>query len=288
MSKKNFGYTSISNIRRRLGTWDSRKPGQSPKEMKALLEGADKTLKETKMKPESQGPTESGKLQDKKLKIHGEPRVKISTNYVYDLGKLPHNRDFKQELSSSWKKSIGSLISSNKPESAKVRNPLTIHDRSTGGPRKGHGDYLRFKHYKSRTYSPDTPTRTGVYGSEVTRNPSLRKSATDAVKDKVNISPVGDLTSKHFSPKHRADMNQLKKDIKEIRDFANKPVRDYRQEFRQSIKPNVTYRTQGKQDLLEGKPRKTTVSARAGAGLQHIKAQFKRYGAKQWLKSKTH
>ena len=85
MSKKNFGYTSVSNIKRRLGTWDSRKPGQSPKEMKALLEGADKTLQGTKMKPESQG----------------------------------------------------SIISSNKPESAKVRNPLTIHDRSTGGPEKG-------------------------------------------------------------------------------------------------------------------------------------------------------
>ena len=91
------------------------------------------------------------------------------------------------------------------------------------------------------------------------------------VQDKVKISPVADLTSKHFSPKRRADMNQLKKDIKEIRDFANKPVRDYRQEFRQSIKPNVTYRTQGKQDILEGKPRKTTVSAKAGAGMQLLK-----------------
>ncbi len=53
-------------------------------------------------------------------------------------------------------------------------------------------------------------------------------------------------------------------------------------------KPNVTYRTQGKQDILEGKPRKTSVTAKAGAGLQHIKAQFQRYGAKQWWKSKTH
>ena len=39
---------------RRLGTWDSRKPGQSPKEMKKLLEKADDTLKSTKMKPEFQ------------------------------------------------------------------------------------------------------------------------------------------------------------------------------------------------------------------------------------------
>ena len=51
---------------------------------------------------------------------------------------------------------------------------------------------------------------------------------------------------------------------------------------------NTSFRTQGKQDLLEGKPRKTSVSAKAGAGLQHIKAQFQRYGAKQWWKSKTH
>ena len=53
-------------------------------------------------------------------------------------------------------------------------------------------------------------------------------------------------------------------------------------------KPNVTYRTQGKQDLLEGKPRKTTVSAKAGAGMQMLKAQMRRFGAKQWWQSKTH
>jgi len=87
------------------------------------------------------------------------------------------------------------------------------------------------------------------------------------VQDKVKISPAGDLTSKHFSPKHRSDMNQLKKDIKEIRDFANKPVRDYRQEFRQSIKPNVTYRTQGKQKLLSG--------GKAG-GMSYIFKEMKR------------
>ena len=40
---------------RRLGTWDSRKPGQSPKEMKKLLEKADDTLKKTRMGPERQG-----------------------------------------------------------------------------------------------------------------------------------------------------------------------------------------------------------------------------------------
>ena len=282
MSKKNFGYTSVNNIKRRLGTWDSRKPGQSPKEMKALLEGADKTLQGTKMKPESQGPTESGKLQDKKLKIHGEPRVKISTNYVYDLGKLPHNRDFKQELSSSWKKSIGSLISSNKPESAKVRNPLTIHDRSTGGPRKGHGDYLRSKHYKSRTYSPDTPTRTGVYGSEVTRNPSLRKSATDAVKDKVKIGSVAGWAMR--------DPSMVMEDyFMPNPPKPKKSVPHQKNEQRQNQRQKVgTFRTQGKQDLLEGKPRKTTVSAKAGAGMQMLKAQMRRFGAKQWWQSKTH
>ena len=43
---------------RRLGTWDSRKPGQSPKEMKKLLEKADDTLKKTRMGPEDQGLTD--------------------------------------------------------------------------------------------------------------------------------------------------------------------------------------------------------------------------------------
>lgn len=56
----------------------------------------------------------------------------------------------------------------------------------------------------------------------------------------------------------------------------------------QSKKRNVTYRTQGKQDLLEGKPRKTTVSAKAGAGMQMLKAQMRKFGAKQWWQSKTH
>ena len=43
---------------RRLGTWDSRKPGQSPKEIKKLLEKADDTLKKTRMGPEDQGLTD--------------------------------------------------------------------------------------------------------------------------------------------------------------------------------------------------------------------------------------
>ncbi len=53
-------------------------------------------------------------------------------------------------------------------------------------------------------------------------------------------------------------------------------------------KLEMEFRTKGKQKMLEGKTRKTSVSAKAGAGLQHIKAQFQRYGAKQWWKSKTH
>ena len=131
---------------RRLGTWDSRKSGQSPKEMKKLLEKADDTLKSTKMKPEFQ-----------------------SKKYIYPLEKVR----------------IPSIISSNKPESAKVRNPLTIFDRSTGGSRSSHVKYLTQKHYKYvSTHNVDSPSRTGVIGAEVTRNPMLRKSATDKVKDK--------------------------------------------------------------------------------------------------------
>ena len=266
MSKKNFGYTSISNIKRRLGTWDSRKPGQSPKEMKELLEGADKTLQGTKMKPESQG----------------------------------------------------SIISSNKPESAKVRNPLTIHDRSTGGPRKGHGEYLRNKFYKSdvsqRTgiRSADSPSRTGVIGAEVTRNPSLRKSATDKVKDKVSIKDYGFRQMTKGTAKDEINLDrdyQRKKPDKfidsiirhnrgikklsdsELRKLEGSSGSKMVQELRQTKPKGVhhtTYRTQGKQDLLEGKPRKTTVSAKAGAGMQMLKAQMRRFGAKQWWQSKTH
>ena len=196
MSKKNFGYTSISNIKRRLGTWDSRKPGQSPKEMKALLEGADKTLQGTKMKPESQG----------------------------------------------------SIISSNKVV-------------------KAHTSYMDQKHYKSRTHSMDFDP--------------IRKSATDAVKDKVKIGPV---TSALQDPDFNYDdhfMREPKKQLKSVPHQKN----EQRQGQRQKV---GTFRTQGKQDLLEGKPRKTTVSAKAGAGMQMLKAQMRRFGAKQWWKSKTH
>jgi 50S ribosomal subunit-associated GTPase HflX len=149
MSKKNFGYTSVSNIKRRLGTWDSRKPGQSPKEMKALLEGADKTLQGTK--------------------------------------------------SSKPDKFIDSIVRHN----------------------------------------------TGV---QKLSNSELR----------------------------RLESSSGSKVVQELRQTKPKGVH------------HTTYRTQGKQDLLEGKPRKTTVSAKAGAGMQMLKAQMRRFGAKQWWQSKTH
>ena len=201
---------------RRLGTWDSRKPGQSPKEMKALLEDADKTLKSTKMKPEFQS----------------------------------------------------QVISSNKPESEKVRNPLTIHDRSTGGNRKVHAEYLRGKYYKSDASqrigisNVDSPLRTGVIGAEVTRNPMLRKSATDAVKDTVSINRI----PRSFSRKRALQKAKIRK--KQIM--------------------NTSFSTRGKQRLLEGGSPKRSITARAGAGLGWLKRKYLSYGASQWRKSKTH
>ena len=210
---------------RRLGTWDSRKPGQSPKEMKKLLEKADDTLKSTKMKPEFQS----------------------------------------------------QVISSNKPESEKVRNPLTVHDRSTGGQRRHHGDYIRQSIYKRvppQIHSAMTatyPSKTGVIGAEVTRNPMLRKSATDKVKDRVSLNKG--LSEFRDNQLYRRIDKDNTKSIKEAN--RKKPIQG-------------TFRTQGKQDLLEGKPRKTTVSARAGAGLGWLKRKYLSYGASHWRKSKTH
>jgi len=223
---------------RRLGTWDSRKPGQSPKEMKKLLEKADDTLKSTKMKPEFQ-----------------------SKKYIYPLEKVR----------------IPSIISSNKPESEKVRNPLTVHDRSTGGQRRHHGDYIRQSIYKRvppQIHSAMTatyPSKTGVIGAEVTRNPMLRKSATDKVKDRVSLNKG--LSEFRDNQLYRRIDKDNTKSIKEAN--RKKPIQG-------------TFRTQGKQDLLEGKPRKTTVSARAGAGLGWLKRKYLSYGASHWRKSKTH
>jgi hypothetical protein len=214
---------------RRLGTFDSRKPGQSPKEMKKLLEDADKTLKSTKMKPETQGSTETGKLQDKRLKINvagtNEPRIKIGRNYLYDLSKA--------------------IISSNKPESEKVRNPLTVHDRSTGGQRRHHGDYIRQSIYKRvppQIHSAMTatyPSKTGVIGAEVTRNPMLRKSATDKVKDRVSLNKG--LSEFRDNQLYRRIDKDNTKSIKEAN--RKKPIQG-------------TFRTQGKQRILEGNMKK--------------------------------
>ena len=103
-------------------------------------------------------------------------------------------------------------------------------------------------------------------------------------------SPEYDMESHLEARKgERKALQRLKNDRTRARVVSQaRKVQDKVKISPKSIKPNVTYRTQGKQDLLEGKPRKTTVSAKAGAGLQHIKAQFQRYGAKQWWKSKSH
>lgn len=133
--------------RRRLGTWSSSK-GQSPKEMKKILEGLDKASKGLRMKPE-----------------------------------------FQSEVISSGKKSIARKVGSDIGSMYKgnvLVNPLNTFDSSTGLPRKGHAEYLRSKHYKNETHNPvhGTVRRTGVHGTEVTRNKMLRKSATDKVTDK--------------------------------------------------------------------------------------------------------
>ena len=211
MSKKNFGYTSISNIKRRLGTWDSRKPGQSPKEMKALLEKTDKTLKNTKMGPERQG------LDDRRY----------PTNYNSESMKFirKHNAVAKHAYP----------------------NPI-----------------------------PESPNTKKSHKTNVLITTSATK-----VQDKVKIGPV---TRAVQDPNFNYDdhfMREPKKQLKSVSQQKNEQKQGQRQKV-------GTFRTQGKQDLLEVKPRKTTVSAKAGAGLQHIKAQFQRYGAKQWWKSKTH
>ena len=110
----------------------------------------------------------------------------------------------------------------------------------------------------------------------------LRKSATDAVKDKVKIGSVAGWAMR--------DPSMVMEDyFMPNPPKPKKSVPQQKNEQRQGQRQKVgTFRTQGKQDLLEGKPRKTTVSARAGAGYQHIKSQFIRWGASQWRKSKTH
>ena len=47
-----------------------------------------------------------------------------------------------------------------------------------------------------------------------------------------------------------------------------------------------TYRTKGKQRILEGGGPKTY--SRAGAGLSMLKNRFRNFGAKKWWRSKTH
>jgi len=217
---------------RRLGTWDSRKPGQSPKEMKKLLEKADETLKSTKMKPESRS-------QVIKSNVQKDMRTSLINRFI-------------------------TLKSSKKPESKKVRNPLTEHDRSTGGPRSSHVKYLTQKHYKSDVrqgvgIQKYLWTRTGIIGSYLVRsqNPMLRKSATDAVKDKVTLNPK----------------SRYKQFLKETMPHTNL---------------GMEFRTPNKQRILEGGSPKRSITARAGAGLSWLKRKYLSYGASHWRKSKTH
>ena len=110
----------------------------------------------------------------------------------------------------------------------------------------------------------------------------IRKSATDAVKDKVKIGSVAGWAMR--------DPSMVMEDyFMPNPPKPKKSVPHQKNEQRQTERQKVgTFRTQGKQDLLEGKPRKTTVSAKAGAGMQMLKAQMRRFGAKQWWQSKTH
>ena len=227
MSKKNFGYTSVNNIKRRLGTWDSRKPGQSPKEMKALLEKTDKTLKNTKMGPERQG------LNDRRY----------PTNYNSESMKFIRNHN----------------------AVAKHAYPNAI---------------------------PESPNTKKSHKTNVL----ITKSATK-VQDKVKIGPVTSALQDpdfnyddHFrrEPKRAPRLGSIDHPgltNKQLLRMGGETAKKYAPE---QVRRNVTYRTQGKQDLLEGKPRKTTVSAKAGAGMQMLKAQMRRFGAKQWWQSKTH
>ena len=210
---------------RRLGTWDSRKPGQSPKEMKKLLEKADDTLKSTKMKPEFQS----------------------------------------QVISSSDRNIIKQGGISPKYSGSALTNPITTQDRSTGGNRKVHAEYLRGKHYKevmsgrlANSYTnPTWPSKTGVYGSEVRRTPMFRKSEVEKVKDKVTLNPK----------------SRYKQFLKETMPHTNL---------------GMEFRTPNKQRILEGGSPKRSITARAGAGLGWLKRKYLSYGASQWRKSKTH
>jgi hypothetical protein len=103
------------------------------------------------------------------------------------------------------------------------------------------------------------------------------------VQDKVSIDDVGfrQMTKGTAKDEIHLDRSYYPKEV--LTDSERKRLQ---RAFEK--KPNVTYRTQGKQDLLEGKPRKTTVSSKAGAGMQMLKAQMRRFGAKQWWQSKTH
>ena len=85
----------------------------------------------------------------------------------------------------------------------------------------------------------------------------LRKSATDAVKDKVTLNPK----------------SRYKQFLKETMPHTNL---------------GMEFRTPNKQRILEGGSPKRSITARAGAGLGWLKRKYLSYGASHWRKSKTH
>ena len=105
--------------------------------------------------------------------------------------------------------------------------------------------------------NPTWPSKTGVYGSEVRRNPMFRKSEVEKVKDKVTLNPK----------------SRYKQFLKETMPHTNL---------------GMEFRTPNKQRILEGGSPKRSITARAGAGLGWLKRKYLSYGASQWRKSKTH
>ena len=199
--------------------------------MKKILEGLDKTLKGLKMKPEYQ-------------------------SQVISSGNKPIVRKVGSHIGSMYKGNV-------------LVNPLNTFDSSTGLPRRGHAEYLRSKHYKNETHNPvhGTVRRTGVHGTEVMRNKMLRKSATDKVKDKLNL--------KGYEKKMLKDHMMYRRLDKENTEMIKKANRK---------KPiQATFRTIGKQRILEGGSPKQ-FKATSGMGLGMLKKRVINW----WKKGKTY
>jgi len=241
---------------RRLGTFDSRKPGQSPKEMKKLLEKADDTLKSTKMKPEFQGSPESENM--KFIREHNASAKKII-----------------QTRESNYR-SFG------EPQYGSPEYDMDAHDEARREDRRDRASEKRLTRRANKVKDTVSINRT---------KSNMKKPKTVKLPGSNKLG--GQDSSFHdlkYYGKTGRELSKFQHSSSGLGEYLDPDQVDHQNNIRRRRHRQQLggFTTKGKQRILEGGSPKGSITARAGAGLGWLKRKYLSYGASQWRKSKTH